>query len=174
MHATNTKDSILTINHWNLLLQFAGVVLCCGGVLGFLGGASIVQLWKPSTIVEVIKGSIALLFVFGLPSIFVLVGLRLVCGPDGVKIDVNQKTVFVWRRTLFLNKKQRIFKFEQLKQIKIAMRKKSGKFGPDFNVVCVIAGDEPNEVELDYFLRISEAKTLATRVAEFSGLQFLE
>jgi hypothetical protein len=170
----NAQERVLTINHWNLMLQFVGVIVCGGGVVVLIGFASIVQLWKPQTIVEVIKGCMGYLLLIGFASIWLLAGLKLILGPDGVRIDANKKELCVWRRTLFLNKKRKIFKFEQLKQIKVGVRKKSGKFGPDFNVFSVITGDQPDEVELDYFSTISEAKTLAKRVAEVSGLRFLE
>jgi hypothetical protein len=170
----NTKDSVLTINHWTLLLQLAGVFLCFWGAAWFFGFAIFIRLWKPLAVVQTIGSVLIFLLMLSVGFAGVLYGLQLILGPDGVKIDPKKKEISVWRRTLRLTIKQRVFEFEQLKQIKIAIRKKRGSFGPDFNVYSVIAGEEPDEVELDYFPTLSEAKTLAEYVAEIFGLQFLE
>lgn len=174
MDVKNTKDPVLTINHWNVLLQFVGGFSCCWRAAWFFGFAIFIRSWKPVAVVQTIGSVLVFLLMLSLGFFGVLYGLRLILGPDGVKIDPKKKEVNVWRRTLRLNIKQRIFEFEQLKRIKIEMRKKPGKFGPDFNVYSVVAGDGSNEVELDYFSKISDAKTMAKRVAEASGLRLVE
>ncbi len=95
----------------------------------------------------------------------------MILGPGGVIIDAQRKEVCVWHRTLRLNVKRRIFKFEQLKHIKIEERIKSGNFSPDFRVYSVLAGNEPDEVEFNYFSRAPEARALAKRIADYSGLR---
>jgi hypothetical protein len=174
MHADNANDAVLKINHWNFLDLFSGVFLCCWGAAWFFGFAIFIQLWKPVAVVQTIGSVLVFLVMLTLGFVGFLGGLRLILGPDGVKIDPKKKEVIVWRRTLRLNIKQSVFDFERLKQIKIAIRKKHGKFGHKFNVYAVIAGDEPNEVEFDYFSTISEAKTLAKRVSDTTGLTLLE
>lgn len=124
--------------------------------------------------VQTIGSFLVFLVMLTLGSVGVLGGLKLILGPEGVEIDPKKKKVTVWRRTLLLKIEQTVFEFEQLKQIKIVIRKKKGKFGPDFNVYSVIAGDEPTEVEFNYFLDLSKANTLAKQVSEVSGLPFLE
>lgn len=174
MHVKNTKNPVLAINHWNVLLQVVGGFSCCWGAAWFFGFAIFIRSWKPVAVVQTIGSLLILLLMLSLGFVGVLYGLRLILGFDGVNIDPKRKEVDVWRRTLRLNVKRRIFEFEQLRRIRIEIRKKPGKFGPDFNVFSVIAGDGSNEVELDYFSKISEAKTMAKRVAEASGLQFAE
>jgi hypothetical protein len=174
MRALDTKDSVLKINHWNLGLQFGGVFMCFWGAVWFFAFAIFIQSWKPLAVVQTIGSVLVFLVMLSLGFIGVLGGLKLILGPDGVRIDPNKKEVCVWRRTLRLNIKQRVFEFQQLKQIKIAIRKKRPSFGSGFNVYSVIAGDETNEVELNYFSDLAKAKALAKRVADFSGLQLLE
>jgi hypothetical protein len=174
MHWKNTKDSGLAINHGNVLSQFAGVFSCFWGAAWFFGFAIFIRSWKPVAVVQTIGSLLVFLVMLCVGIVGVLVGLRLILGPDGVTIDPKRKEITVWRRTLRLNIKKRVFEFEQLKQIKIAIRKKSGTFGADYGVYSVVAGNEPNEVELDYFSTITDAKALAKRVAEASGLQFIE
>jgi len=159
------------LKHWYLLDSVAGVVSCCAGAIVFLGLASLIRLWKPVPVVQTIKGVCAYLLIFGFGSIWVLVGLRMILGPGGVIIDAQRKEVCVWHRTLRLNVKRRFIKFEQLEHIKIEERTKSGKFGPDFRVYSVLAGNDPDEVEFNYFSRASEAQALAKRIADYSGLK---
>jgi len=170
----NTNDSVLTINHWSFLLQCAGAFMCCWGAAWFFGFAIFIRLWRPLAVVQTIGSILVFLVMLTLGCVGILGGLKLILGPDGVKIDPKKKEVSVWRRTLRLNIERRIFEFEQLRQIKIVTRKKRGTFGRGFNVYAVIAGDGLNEVELNYFCKLTEAKTLATRVAEASGLPLLE
>lgn len=174
MRAKNSEDTVLKINHWNLGLQLAGIFLCFWGAAWFFGFAIFIQSWKPAAVVQTAGSILVFLVMLTLGAVGVLGGLKLILGPDGVKIDPKKKEVRVWRRTLRLDIKERIFKFEELRQLKIAIRRKKGAFGPAFNLYSVVAGDEPNEVELNYFSNISRATTLAKQVAAFSGLPFLE
>jgi len=174
MRVKSTKDSVLTINHWHLLDVFGGVFMSCWGAGWFFGFVIFIQSWKPVAVVQTIGSVLVFLVLLALGFVGVLGGLRLILGSDGVEIDLKKKEVSVWRRTLRLSIKRSVFEFEQLKQIKIALRNKSGKFGHHYNVYSVIAGDESNEVEFDSFSTISEAKTLAQRISDASGLPLLE
>jgi hypothetical protein len=170
MRAVNTKDSVLTLNN-RIGDLVAGAFFCCGGLAGFLGFASMVQLWKPSTLGEAVKGTMGLLIPFCFALTLLLFGLRNICGREGVRIDANKKEVCVWHRSIWLRRKESLFRFEQLKHIKIKEQRMHGVFSPD-RIFRVVAGDEPDEAELHYFLDVSEAKALAKQVAEFTGLQF--
>ncbi len=167
------EDKAISLKHWYALDSIARVVSCCAGVIIFLGLASLIQLWKPAPVVQTIKGVCGYLLIFGFGSIWILVGLRMILGRGGVKIDAQRKEVCVWHRTLRLNVRRRFFKLDQLKQIKIVERTKSGKFGPNFRVFSVLAGGGPDEVEFNCFSRASEAQALAKRIADYSGLDMV-
>lgn len=171
----NSKDSVLnpkTRSH-RFADLFSGTFFCFLGLLSFLPLASVVH-FKPQTSGETVRGTLGFVIVFSFAATLLLVGLRYLFGPEGVKIDANQKAVYIWRRNFWLKTTESLFPFEQLKRIKIEVRRKPGVFGHGFNVYSVIAGEEPGEVELYSFSTIAEAKALAKRAAEFSGLQFLE
>jgi len=164
-----SRNNELLINQWNILDTFVGIILCIGGALLVHVSIKMFSGCEFSIHYKSMVSFAILVLIISAGFSLMLTGLRLVMGPNGVRIENRTQQIVKWRRTIFLVKKSDVISFNKLKCVEIKCEIKKGHFA-SFCLFSVSINSETKQNILWEFSKKIQAESFAKEISTKTGL----
>ncbi|NOY82208.1 MAG: hypothetical protein GXP31_14515 [Kiritimatiellaeota bacterium] len=112
---------------------------------------------------------------FSIPfgSIFVLVGLGLVFGRRGCRMDKKRRTIQCWS-SLIVPLKQKLYRFEDFTSVSVTREVRRSDKSTYIVFPVRLRGEDDTKLDLQEFRQYPESRALAEQVAKFLELPFAD
>lgn len=127
---------------------------------------------KWSFSLQTILGTASLVGVLFFGFVVFSLGIRMMLGMSGIRIDVRSNRAVTWRRNLFFMREHHEIVLNKQQHVEVGKGGTAGPFG--HRMVAVSIADTSEKFYLEEFPALTEALAFAQNVSQVTGLPVVE